>query len=101
MMPAVMIIVIPLFFVGAVIESPNSLFATALSLFPPSTPTIMMLRIALPPGPPLWQVLLSLLATGCFTILCVAVAGKIFRIGILSQGQTPSYARLIKWVFSK
>jgi len=101
MMPAVMMIVIPLFFVGAVIESPNSLFATALSLFPPSTPTIMMLRIALPPGPPLWQVLLSIIATGAFTILCVAVAGKIFRIGILSQGQTPSYARLIKWVFSK
>ena len=101
MMPAVMLIVIPLFFVKAVIESPNSLFATVLSLFPPATPTIMMLRIALPPGPPLWQIILSITLSGLFTVLCVAVAGKIFRIGILSQGQTPSYGRLIKWVFSK
>jgi ABC-2 type transport system permease protein len=101
MTPAMLLIIIPIFFVGAVIESPNSLFATALSLFPPSTPTIMMLRIALPPGPPLWQILLSILLSGSFTILCIAVAGKIFRIGILSQGETPSYARLLKWVFSK
>ena len=101
MTPAILIIMIPVFFMSMVVEAPNGLLATALSLFPPFTPTIMMLRIALPPGPPLWQILLSITLTGFFTVLCVAVAGKIFRIGILSQGQTPSYARLLKWVFSK
>ena len=30
-----------------------------MSLFPTMTPFAMMLRMAMPPGPPLWQVLLS------------------------------------------
>ncbi len=101
MMPAIVVIIVPLFFLPAVIESPNSLLATALSLFPPATPTIMMLRIGLPPGPPIWQIFLSIALTGVFTILCVAAAGKVFRIGILSQGQTPTFAQIFKWVFSK
>lgn len=101
MTPAMLIIMIPMFLFQIVIKSPTSVLSTALSLFPPTTPMIMMLRIALPPGPPVWQIILAVVLTGGFTVLCVGIAGKIFRIGILSQGQTPSYAKLIKWVFSK
>ncbi len=32
---------------------------------------------------------------------CVWASAKIFRIGLLSQGQTPTFARLISWVFSR
>jgi len=31
----------------------------------------------------------------------VWASAKIFRIGILSQGQAPSIPKMIRWVFSK
>ncbi len=101
MTPAMIFIMIPFFAFGTIIQSPTSLFSVLVSLFPPATPMIMMLRIAMPPGPPAWQILLSVVLTGLFTIACVAAAGKVFRIGILSQGQAPSLGRLFKWIVSK
>ncbi len=101
MTPAMLIIMLPLMLMQIVIKAPNSGLSTALSLFPPTTPMIMMLRIALPPGPPVWQIILAVVLTAAFTVVCVGIAGKVFRIGILSQGQTPTYAKLVKWVFSK
>lgn len=101
MTPAMIIIMAPIFLMQFIIESPNSVLATSLSLFPPTTPVIMMLRIALPPGPPVWQIIVGVVLTGAFTVASIGIAGKIFRIGILSQGQAPSYAKLLKWVLSK
>lgn len=98
MAPAMLIIMLPFFTFGVVLQSPNSALSTALSLFPPATPIIMMLRIVLEPGPPLWQLLLGILLTAAFTVVCVAAAGKVFRIGILSQGQTPTVMKLMKWI---
>lgn len=101
MTPAMLLIVIPFFAFGLVVQSPNSPFATALSLFPPATPMIMMLRIALEPGPPVWQLLLGVALTLAFAVGCVGAAGKIFRIGILSRGQAPTLLRLAKWLVAK
>lgn len=101
MMPAMLIIMIPFFTFSIVLQSPNSAFAAGLSLFPPCTPIIMMLRIVLEPGPPLWQLLLGVGLTLGFTVLCVAAAGKVFRIGILSQGQAPTMMRIVKWIFAR
>ena len=101
MTPAMFVVMIPFFCFGPIIQSPTSLFSTLVSLFPPATPTIMMMRVAMPPGPPLWEILLSIVLTAAFTIFSVAAAGKIFRIGILSQGQAPSFGKMIKWVMSK
>lgn len=101
MTPAMLMIMVPLMLMQFVVKAPNSTLSTALSLFPPTTPMIMMLRIALPPGPPMWQILLSVALTVIFSVICIAIGGKIFRIGILSQGQSPTYAKLVKWVFSK
>ncbi len=100
MTPAMVIIMIPFFTFSVVLQSPNSAFAAGLSLFPPATPIIMMLRIVLEPGPPLWQLLLGVVLTLGFTTLCVAAAGKVFRIGILSQGQAPTVMRMMKWIVS-
>jgi hypothetical protein len=61
----------------------------------------MLLRLAIPPGPAAWEVALSAVLTTGFTLLCVAGAGKVFRIGILAQGQTPSLRKLAQWLFSR
>ncbi len=99
MMPAMLVVMIPMFVWMPVLKSPDSTFATIMSLIPPVTPFLMLLRLAIPPGPAVWEIVLSIVLTTGFTLGCVWAAGRIFRIGILSQGQTPSFARLFRWVF--
>ncbi|MBI3298480.1 MAG: ABC transporter permease [Elusimicrobia bacterium] len=101
MTPAMFLLIAPMFGWVAILRSPDSSFARWLSLFPPATPMLMLLRLALPPGPEPWEVGLSVLLTAAFTIVCVWMAGKIFRIGILAQGQTPTLRRLAAWVLAK
>ena len=101
MMPAMLIAMIPMFVLTVVLREPNSTFSTVISLFPPATPFLMLMRVAIPPGPPVWELVASLVLTIGFTLLCVWGASKIFRIGILSQGQTPSFRKLFVWVFSR
>jgi len=101
MLPVMMLVMLPYFVFIPVMQSPNSAFSVGFSLFPPATPMLMLMRIAIPPGPPGWQIALGLVLTTAFTLGCVWAAGKIFRIGLLSQGQAPSFARLVKWVVSK
>jgi ABC-2 type transport system permease protein len=60
----------------------------------------MLLRIALQPGPPLWQILLSVALTALTTVVAVWAAGRIFRTGILMQGKSASIAEMIRWVKS-
>ena len=95
------LLIVPMFGWVAILRAPDSGFARLLSLFPPATPTLMLLRIALPPGPAPSQVGLAFVLTASFTWACVWTAGKIFRIGILAQGQTPTIGRLISWVLAK
>ena len=100
MTPVMLLVIIPLMCLGPVIDSPNSTFARAISLFPPATPMLMFVRIALPPGPETWEIVLATVFTVVFALVCVWAAGKVFRVGILSQGQAPSFAKLIRWVIS-
>ena len=101
MMPIMLFIVVPMVSLGPVIESPSSAFSRAISLFPPATPMLMFLRMAIPPGPPAWEIALGVLLTLAFAAACVWAAGKIFRIGVLSQGQSPDLRQLARWVVSK
>lgn len=101
MTPIMLIVIIPMMCMGPILNSPTSTFAKAVSLFPPATPMIMFLRIAIPPGPAVWEIVLGTVLTILFALGCVWAAGKVFRIGILSQGQAPSIARLMSWVLTK
>jgi ABC-2 type transport system permease protein len=89
---------VPVFTWGAVLRAPDSTLAFVLSVFPTSAPFLMLLRIALQPGPPLWQVLLAVVLTAAATVLAVWAAGRIFRTGILMQGKSASVAEMIRWV---
>jgi len=99
MMPAMLVVMIPMFVWLPVLKSPDSGFATAMSLIPPVTPFLMMLRLAVPPGPAAWEIAAGVLLTAGFTLATVWAASRGFRVGILSQGQTPSLTRLFRWVF--
>ncbi len=101
MMPAMLLVMVPMFVWFIVLKSPDSPFSVAMSLFPPATPFLMLMRLSIPPGPAAWEVALSVALTLTFSLVCVWAAGKVFRIGILAQGQAPSFRRMAQWVFSR
>ena len=98
MTPAMLIMMLPWMTWFAILSAPDSPVSVGLSLFPTATPFLMLLRIAIPPGPPLWQILLSVVLTGATAVAFVHAAGKIFRTGLLMQGKAASLAEMWKWV---
>ena len=81
-----------------VMRAPDSAFATTLSFIPLLTPFAMLLRLAMPPGPPLWQALLSVAMLIAMTVCVVWAAGRIFRVGLLMQGKPPNLPELLRWI---
>ncbi len=98
MTPAMLLVMMPVFTWTAVLRAPDSALAIGLSLFPPATPFLMLLRMALRPAPPLWQVLLSVALMALTAIAAVWAAGKIFRTGILMHGKSATVGEMIRWV---
>ena len=98
MQPAILLIMLPYLASFAVIRSPDSPLATGLSMFPTVTPFIMMMRLAMPPGPPLWQVVVAVAIVLATTTLLVWAAGRIFRVGILMQGKAPNLPEVLRWI---
>lgn len=98
MTPVMLFMMLPIFTWGAVLRAPDSTLAVALSLLPTAAPFLMLLRIALHPGPPMWQVLLSVTLTALATAAAVWAAGRIFRTGILMQGKSASVREMLRWV---
>ena len=101
MMPVMLLSMFPAFVWVAVLKNPASSLSVGLSLFPPATPFLMLMRLALHPAPPVWQVLLSFVLTIMTSLACIWAAGKIFRTGLLMQGKTPSYRELARWVMAR
>lgn len=100
-MPAMLLILIPLFAWGAILESPNGTVAQVLTFVPSATPLVLLLRVVAPPGPPLWETLLAVLFSLATTAAFVWASGRVFRVGVLAQGQTPSFRQLFGWIFAK
>jgi len=100
MMPVMILTMLPVFVWMAVLRNPSSTLSVSLSLFPPATPFLMLMRLALRPAPPAWQVGLSFVLTILTAVFCIWGAGKIFRTGLLMQGKTPSYRELARWVMA-
>ncbi|HVP10693.1 MAG TPA: ABC transporter permease [Phycisphaerae bacterium] len=98
MMPVWLLLCIPMFAMGVVIQHPNSLFSVVLSLFPPCTPMLMILRMSIPPGVPLWEPLVGATGTLVTMVICVWAAGRIFRVGLLLQGKPPKITEIARWV---
>jgi ABC-2 type transport system permease protein len=91
-------IMIPYFLITFVIQQPNGAISTGLSLFPPFTPMLMLLRQAMPSGGvPAWQPWVGLAGVLVFTLIMVVAAARIFRVAILMQGKNAKMADLVRW----
>jgi ABC-type Na+ efflux pump permease subunit len=98
MAPAMMFMMLPWMTWFAVLNAPESPLSIGLSLLPTATPFLMLLRIALPPGPPIWEVMLGLALTTATSFALAYAAGKIFRTGLLMQGKGATLAEMWRWV---
>ena len=98
MMPVWLVMCIPMFTLGVVMEHPNSLFSVLLSLFPPCTPMLMILRMAIPPGIAVWEPIVGVLIVLLTTVVSVWAAGRVFRVGFLMQGKPPKLREIARWV---
>lgn len=91
-------IFLPFILMTSILGSPNGPLAVGLSLLPPTAPTTMMLRLALPSAEvPAWEIAFSLglLALTCWLVL--RGAARVFRIGLLMTGKTPSLPEILRW----
>jgi ABC-2 type transport system permease protein len=99
-------VIIPLMlaiYVGffSVFSNPNGPIAVAFSLFPLTSPIVMLMRLPWGiggGGVPVWQLITSILILIATFIGIVWVAAKIYRVGILMYGKKPSYKELFKWL---
>jgi ABC-2 type transport system permease protein len=90
-------VLIPMFMLVPVIQQPNGALATVMSLIPPFTPVIMLLRQAMPAGVPAWQPWLGLVGILIYATVIVWAASRIFRVAILLQGKPPKLAEMARW----
>jgi ABC-type Na+ efflux pump permease subunit len=97
MTPVMLLVVSPMFVLQNVIREPGSTLSLAMSLFPPATPMLMIIRQAVPPGIPVWQPLLGIALVLLASLACVFAAGRIFRVGILMQGKGAKISEMFRW----
>ena len=96
MMPVLMPLIIAIYIGFSVIENPHGPIALGFSLFPLTSPIVMLMRI--PFGVPWWQIVVSMLLLIITFIFIVWFAAKIYRVGILMYGKKPTYKELFKWL---
>jgi ABC-2 type transport system permease protein len=90
---------VPFIMLTAILGHPEGPLAVGLSMFPPTAPTTMMLRLASSSaGVPGWQIALSLALLAGTAAVALLAAARVFRIGLLMYGKTPSLPEILRWV---
>ena len=95
--PAMVPLVLGVVLMNFVIQHPNSPLAFWLSIFPFFAPILMLVRI-LVAQPPLWQIALCIAIMVATVYGLLALASRIYRIGILMYGKRPTLPELRRWL---
>lgn len=95
-MPVVLIMVFGLYAAMYSVENTNGPLAFWASIFPLTSPIVMMVRI--PFGVPWWEEALSLGLLFATSMAFVWISARIYRVGILMYGKKPSLREMLKWV---
>lgn len=102
-LPVTMPIIFGIVIMMQAVNNPNSPIAVFGSLFPFTSPIVMMARIAhgVPDGVTVFQLVLSMVLLVATFIGTTWFAGKIYRTGILLYGKKATWKEMLKWVFRK
>ncbi len=100
LLPVTMPIIFAIVIMMKTVNEPNSGLAVFGSMFPLTSPIVMMARIAhgIPDGVTWTQLILSMaLLIGGF-MFTTWLAGKIYRTGILLYGKKVTWKEMLKWI---
>lgn len=103
MMPITLPIVFGIIILNKAVSDPYSSISVFGSLFPLTSPIVMMGRLAhgIPMGVTYWELGLSLLFLALGFLFTTWLSGRIYRVGILMYGKKITWKELIKWGFQK
>lgn len=91
---------IPFYALTKILNSPNSSVTVGMSLFPPTAPTTMMMRLAVGSvtgaAVPAWQIAASLGLLALTSVGALVASAKLFRLGMLLYGKTPNLPEILK-----
>ena len=80
-----------------IMNNSNSPWAIAASLFPPTAPIVMFLRMA-SEVPPVWEFVVSIGLLALSIVATLWFASRLYRVGILMYGKRATLPELIKWL---
>jgi len=80
-----------------VINDSNSFWSVAASLFPPTAPVIMFLRMA-SQIPPAWQIIASIALLLISIRATLWISTRLYRVGILMYGKRATLPELLRWL---
>ncbi|MFN7708244.1 MAG: ABC transporter permease [Sphingobacteriia bacterium] len=89
-------IMLPLLFLGAIINDPHGTLAVSMSLIPLFAPVAMMARYA-GADVPAWQLLLSMGLMLASVWGSVWLSARVYRVGMLMYGKKPSLREILRW----
>lgn len=95
--PVMFLIILGLMTMFALLNDPNSSMAQTLSYVPFWTPFVIPVRYSMSPVP-LPQLAASVAITVLGMLAITWLAGRIYRIGILSYGKRASMRDIVRWV---
>lgn len=98
-LPVMMPIILAFVIMTKAISDPNSSLAVFGSLFPLTSPIVMMARINY--DVPTWQLVASMVFLVMGFLFFTWVTAKIYRTGILLYGKRVTWKEMIKWTFRK
>ena len=101
LLPVWLVLMAPMMVWFIAIREPNGIVATTLSFFPPSSPMMMVLRLASGTTVPFWQPPLAAIIMICSTYGMVTLAGRIYRAGLLRNEGVRSISQLIKRTYAR
>jgi ABC-2 type transport system permease protein len=90
-------LIAPLLFMESILNAPLGRTATTLGIVPFTAPIAMPMRMASTPVPGV-EIALSLSLLVIAIVVVSWVAGKIYRVGMLSTGKRPTLGELARWV---
>lgn len=89
----------PMMFLQSILNAPLGRLSTVLGLIPFTSPITMPMRMASTAVPPV-EIAASLALLVVGIVVVAWVAGKVYRVGILSTGKRPTLGELARWIRS-
>ena len=96
-LPVTIPLILSMAMITAIVNSPDGTLAFWMSIFPLSSPIVMMVRLPFG-GVENWEILLSATVLLLSFLLTTWVSSRIYRIGILMYGKKASFRELYRWI---